>query len=144
MKRNYIINLKNIMNLPLVNYLISIFSGAYRWIVDNLIHPSLFLLKGLEYIVFILSILFFLTIVIIIIRNRYNNIPRSYKLEILDEKNKKVKINGLRRVFARKDVAESYARFYSENFIQYEFKVIGSKRKYQLEKKRSISKEYNN
>lgn len=132
------------MNLPLVNYLISLFSGIYKWIVDNFLHPSLILLKGLEYIVFFASILLFLAIVIIIIRNRYSNIPRSYKLEILDEKNNEIKVNGLRKVFARKDVAESYAIFYSDKYEQYEFKVKGSKRNYQLEKKLSITKENNN
>ncbi len=128
------------MNLPLVNYLLSLFSGIYKWIVDNFLHPSLILLKGLEYIVFVASILFFLTIVIIIIRNRYSNIPKSYKLEILDEKNKKIKINGLRKVFTRKDVAESYALFYSDKFRQYKFRVKSSKRNYQSEKKLSITK----
>ena len=111
------------------NYLYTIFTNTYRWLNENFVPYILMIVKGFETGIIVISVLIFLGLTFLIVIKKYRNLPKSYNLEIF-KNGKKASIKGIRRVFARRDVAESYATHYKDIFKQYEFRIKGSKKKY--------------
>ena len=71
---------------------------------------------------------FFLLISVHIMMRQYKRLPKSYRIVVDDVFGRETVIDGLRQTFATHDVAESYARLYSEMYEkqQYKFRVIGN------------------
>jgi hypothetical protein len=97
----------------------------YTWLNSNIVSPLLAFTRGFEFaIIFIAAALFLATSVFVLLKQA-KKLPKSYAIEIVDLCGEKVSIDGVRQIFSTYDAAESYARFYRDQFPQYKFKVVG-------------------
>jgi hypothetical protein len=101
---------------------------TFRWIDQNLISNFLNFVKGFEFAAIFVVAVFFLLVSVYIMMKQYKRLPKSYQIVVYDVFDRQTVIDGLRQTFATFDVAESYARLYSEMYREqhYKFKVSGN------------------
>jgi hypothetical protein len=83
-----------------------------------------------KHIVVLIAAIIFLLITVFITIRQVKKLPLSYTIQILDNHGERIILTDLRLHFRKYEVAESYARFYRDMFIQqqYKFVVIGLKK----------------
>jgi hypothetical protein len=86
--------------------------------------------NALKHIVVLIAAIIFLLITVFITIRQVKKLPLSYTIQILDNHGERIILTDLRLHFRKYEVAESYARFYRDMFIQqqYKFMVIGLKK----------------
>jgi hypothetical protein len=86
--------------------------------------------NDLKHIVVLIAAIIFLLITVFITIRQVKKLPLSYTIQVLDSRGERIILTDLRLHFRKYEVAESYARFYRDMFIQqqYKFMVIGLKK----------------
>jgi hypothetical protein len=102
------------------------FAVTYAWLAHNFGEPFAAFAKDFQ-LAFICTIaVLFIFASMIIMLKQAKKLPKSYMVEIVDVYGQPVAIDGVRQVFKTYEAAESYARMYRQNFVQYKFRVVGS------------------
>ena len=107
------------------------FAIVYELLNHNVVSPLLAFARGFEFaIVLTISVLFLLISVFVALR-QLKKLPTSYSIQVTDIYGNRSSLDGLRLGFATYEAAESYARFYREQYsYQYEFRVTGNRKQH--------------
>ena len=101
------------------------FGIMYTWLNSNIVGPFLAFTRGFEFAMIFIAATLFLAISVFVLLKQAKKLPKSYVIEIVDLCGEKVSIDGVRQIFSTCDAAESYAKFYRDQFPQYKFRVVG-------------------
>ena len=99
---------------------------SYRWLDNNFVGNLANLARDFLIVLSVCLAVIFLAICVLSVLKQAKKLPKSYSVEIINVYGEKTAVEGLRQIFSTYEAAESYARFYRDEYgDQYKFRVIG-------------------
>ena len=113
--------------------LAKVFNLLYSWLEHNILDNILAFSKVFGHMIFLISVVVFFLILAYITIKYLKKLPKYYVLEVTDNYDNNIILEGIRIKFKTYDAARSYSEFYTDLYNKkYKFKVIGSNQKHNM------------